>query len=157
MRRIVLGCVLLLSTVSANAGLEEFDFSGNVDEDRYKALISELRCLVCQNQSLADSDADLARDLRVEVYEHMQQGSSDGEIVDFMVARYGDFVLYSPPVKPSTYLLWYGPFVLLLIGLLLLFRNVRRRAKHRSVSFTDEERERIKTLLNGDSTKGGES
>jgi cytochrome c-type biogenesis protein CcmH len=145
----------LLLVTPVMAGLEEFDFSGNVDEERYKGLISELRCLVCQNQSLADSDAGLANDLRVEVYEHMQQGKDDAEIVDFLVSRYGDFVLYSPPLKPSTYLLWYGPFVLLALGLWLLFRNIRQRGKQREVTFSDEERARLKRLL-GEEGEGEE-
>jgi cytochrome c-type biogenesis protein CcmH len=152
MRKWVAAVTLLavLGLRPALAGLEEFDFSGNVDEDRYKALIAEIRCLVCQNQSLADSDAGLANDLRVEVYEHMQQGKDDAEIVDFLVARYGDFVLYNPPVKPSTYLLWYGPFVLLALGLWMLFRNVRQRDKQQETAFSEEEKARLKRLLEED-------
>ena len=146
---LVLWCRLL----PAVAGLETFDFTGNVDEDRFKALISELRCLVCQNQSLADSDAELAHDLRLEVYEHMQQGKSDGEVVDFLVSRYGDFVLYNPPVKPSTYLLWYGPFVLLALGLFLLVKNVRQRGKQSDTTFSAEEQARLNALLGEDGSK----
>lgn len=132
------------------AGLESFDFSGVVDEDRYKALASELRCLVCQNQSLADSDAGLANDLRVEVYKLMQQGHSDAEVKDFLVARYGDFVLYKPPVKPSTWLVWYGPFALLLLGVFLLIKNIRQRSKQTRTAFSDEEQARLNALLGDD-------
>jgi cytochrome c-type biogenesis protein CcmH len=145
--RIVLFSLLCLQAMPAGAGTEMFDFSGNVDEQRYMALISQLRCLVCQNQSLADSDADLAHDLRVEVYEHLQQGENDQQVVDFLVSRYGDFVLYNPPVKPSTYLLWYGPFVLLALGLLLLVKNIRRRGRQSQESFSPEEQARIDALL----------
>ncbi len=136
------------------AGLEAFDFSGNVNEDRYKHLIIELRCLVCQNQSLADSDAGLAHDLRREVWELMDQGNSDTEIAEFLVERYGDFVLYNPPVKPSTYILWYGPFALLAIGLLALARTLKRRSKQAAPGFSAEERERLQKALGSEKTNG---
>lgn len=129
------------------AGLERFDFTGAVDENRYKELIAEIRCLVCQNQSLADSDAELAHDLRQEVYELMQEGQGDAQIMDFMVARYGDFVLYDPPVKPSTYALWYGPFLLLAIGILFLVKTVRQRARQRDSGFSAQEQARLKAML----------
>src|SRR5688572_1581846 len=90
-------------------------------EARVMHLSSELRCLVCQNQSLADSHAELAVDLKNQVREKMRAGMSDREIVDFMVARYGDFVLYRPPMKASTLALWFGPFILLIAGLAALF------------------------------------
>ena len=146
--RLLFAAVLLAASASAMAaGLEAFDFSGNVDEDRYKHLIIELRCLVCQNQSLADSDAGLAHDLRREVWELMDQGQSDTQIAEFLVTRYGDFVLYNPPVKPSTYILWYGPFVLLAIGLLVLVRTLKRRGKQTDSAFSAEERERLRQIL----------
>ena len=146
--RLLYTAMLMVSCVSAMAaGLEAFDFSGNVNEDRYKHLIVELRCLVCQNQSLADSDAGLAHDLRREVWELMDQGQSDAQIVEFLVARYGDFVLYNPPVKPSTYILWYGPFALLAIGLLVLLRTLKRRSKQADSGFSAEEQERLKQVL----------
>jgi len=135
------------------AGLEAFDFTGKVDEDRFKALIVQLRCLVCQNQSLADSDAELAHDLRREIFEMMDNGKSDKEVVDFLVARYGDFVLYNPPVKPETWILWYGPFVLLAIGLLVLVYTVRKRKHQREPGFSAQEQQRLKTLL-GDEDEG---
>jgi cytochrome c-type biogenesis protein CcmH len=98
-------------------------------EQRLMNLSSELRCLVCQNQTIADSNADLAVDLRKEIREKMQSGMSDDEIRDFMVSRYGDFVLYQPPFKPTTFMLWVGPFLLLALGLVVLYINVRRRQK----------------------------
>ncbi|MCO6411270.1 MAG: cytochrome c-type biogenesis protein CcmH [Thiogranum sp.] len=148
--RSLLIAIAIGSVTPAWAGLEAFDFSGNVNEDRYKELIAEVRCLVCQNQSLADSDAGLAHDLRMEVYKLMEQGQSDEQIIDFLVSRYGDFVLYQPPVKPSTYLLWYGPFVLLALGLLLLLRTLRqRRAQIQSEpGLSPEEQQRVERLLN---------
>ena len=154
-RRLLFLVILLATFTSAMAaGLEAFDFNGNVNEDRYKHLIAELRCLVCQNQSLADSDAGLAHDLRREVWELMDQGQSDAQIVEFLVTRYGDFVLYNPPVKPSTYILWYGPFVLLAIGLLMLLRTLRRRSKQTESGFSAEEQERLKQILGSDKPDG---
>jgi cytochrome c-type biogenesis protein CcmH len=96
-------------------------------EKRVMALASELRCLVCQNQTLADSHADLAVDLRNSIREQMERGASDKEIVGFMTARYGDFILYRPPLKAATLLLWLGPFLLLALGAALLVRRIRRR------------------------------
>ena len=96
-------------------------------EERVMNLSRELRCLVCQNETLADSRADLAVDLRNQIRDMMKAGKSDQEIVAFLTARYGDFVLYRPPIQPTTYLLWFGPFVLLLGGLIFLFRYVRTR------------------------------
>lgn len=94
-------------------------------EQHVKAITEELRCLVCQNQTIADSHADLAIDLRNQVREKLKQGMSDKEILDFMVQRYGDFVLYRPPVKSTTWLLWFGPFLLLLGGLAVLTWRLR--------------------------------
>jgi len=145
----VLALCLLLGAGMTQAGvtLEAFKFNSKAEEQHFKDLIEELRCLVCQNQSLVDSDAELAHDLRAEVYDMIQAGKNDEEIVEFLVARYGDFVLYNPPVKPSTYLLWFGPFVLLLIAGLLLLRSIRRQQKEPAAEISAEERERLNTLL----------
>jgi len=97
-------------------------------EKRVRELSTELRCLVCQNQTLAESNAPLAVDLRNQVREQLKAGKSERDVVDFLVARYGDFVLYRPPLKASTILLWTGPFLLLAFGLLLLFVKIRRKA-----------------------------
>ncbi len=96
-------------------------------EQRMKALTEQLRCLVCQNETLADSRADLAEDLRREIREQMKAGKSDQEIIAFLTARYGDFVLYNPPVKRITYLLWFGPFILLIAGTAVLYRYLKQR------------------------------
>lgn len=152
--QLIFAALISIQAFPLSAGLEEFDFSGNVDEDRYKNLISEIRCLVCQNQSLADSDAGLANDLRVEVYKLIDQGQTDTEVIDFLVTRYGDFVLYSPPVKPSTWLLWYGPFALLALGLFFLIRNVRQRSRQQRAVFTQQEQARLKDLLDDDEDRG---
>jgi cytochrome c-type biogenesis protein CcmH len=107
-------------------------------EARMLAITAELRCLVCQNQSIADSHADLAVDLRRQVREMLVTGASDQQIVDYMTARYGDFVLYRPPVKRSTALLWFGPPVLLLLGLGLLYGVLRRRSRMSDDQFEPE-------------------
>lgn len=96
-------------------------------EQRYHNLLRELRCLVCQNQSIAESDAGLAVDLRDEVKSMIIDGADDNEIFKFMTERYGDFVLYQPPFKPQNYLLWVAPFILLLIGLIVLIKNVKQQ------------------------------
>lgn len=93
--------------------------------DDVQRIAEKLRCLVCQNQSIAESDAPLAQDLRRQVGEQLAQGKSEKEVLAFMVARYGDFVLYSPPMKPATWPLWFGPFALLFGGLVFLYRTVR--------------------------------
>jgi cytochrome c-type biogenesis protein CcmH len=118
-------------------------------EQRVTALASELRCLVCQNQTIADSNAPLAEDLRNQVREKMRQGASDSEIVDYMVARYGDFVLYRPPLKLATVLLWFGPLLLLVGGFVVMLRRVLRRRPAQDVQMTESERKRALELLSG--------
>ena len=118
-------------------------------EARLMHLASELRCLVCQNQSLADSHADLAVDLKNQVREKMKQGMSDREIVDYMVARYGDFVLYRPPMKGSTLMLWFGPFLLLVAGLAALFYRLRT-TRPQAPELTEADHARAAALLAAD-------
>ncbi len=109
------------------AAIDVLQFDNPEQEARFQQLTQELRCLVCQNQNLADSDADLARDLRMEVYEMVKSGQSADEIKAFLVARYGDFVLYRPPLQRNTLLLWGLPPLLLVIGLFFLWRFVSRQ------------------------------
>ncbi len=116
-----------------------------VIEQRVMTLASELRCLVCQNQTLADSNAPLAQDLRNQIREQLKAGKSERDVIDFMVARYGDFVLYRPPFKATTVALWTGPFVLLALGAWLLVRRVRKRAP--PPELTEAERRRAAQLL----------
>jgi len=118
-------------------------------EQRVMTLASELRCLVCQNQTIADSNAPLAEDLRNQVREKMRQGSSDSEILAYMVARYGDFVLYRPPFKLTTALLWFGPLLLLAGGFLVLVRRILRRRPAKDFEITASERTRAVELLAG--------
>ena len=131
MGRFFFGAILLTGSVLAQ----------NTDIDkRVTALAHELRCLVCQNQTLADSNAPLAVDLRNQIREQLAAGASEREVVDFMVARYGDFVLYRPPFKATTLALWIGPFVFLLAGAWLLRRLLRRRAPAPELSEADRAR-----------------
>jgi cytochrome c-type biogenesis protein CcmH len=126
---LVLTLTVSVSVLAQRAPVQEpmvFDTPGQ--EERFKQLTLELRCLVCQNQNLADSDAQLAHDLRAEVHEMLMAGNTDEEIKTFMVERYGDFVLYRPPVQQNTYLLWLGPFVILLIGAIILRANIKKRS-----------------------------
>jgi cytochrome c-type biogenesis protein CcmH len=119
--------LLLAIGLPAQAAIETYRFESPAQEARYKHLINELRCLVCQNQNLADSDAELAQDLRRKTYEMLKTGKSDREILDYMVERYGDFVLYRPPLKGTTAALWVGPFVILAVGVVVLLRVITRR------------------------------
>ena len=117
-------------------------------EKRLQALSKELRCLVCQNESLADSQAGLAEDLRREIREQIKAGKTDQEIMTFLTQRYGQFILYRPQVTPATYLLWFGPFLLLIGGLFILFHYIRtRRDSIAETPLTEEERKRAAELL----------
>jgi cytochrome c-type biogenesis protein CcmH len=145
-----LSLLVLLTCVPAFAIAREAQSSSAdpVLEARVMKLSKELRCLVCQNETLADSQADLAEDLRNQIREQMRAGKSDKEIVDYLTARYGKFILYNPPVDPTTYLLWFGPFLLLLGGLFLLFRYVKqRRELIVEDPLSDDERLRAEGLL----------
>ena len=119
-------------------------------ETRMRALTEQLRCLVCQNETLADSRADLAEDLRREIRKEIKAGKSDPEIIAFLTQRYGDFILYNPPVKMTTYLLWFGPFVILLTGIAVLYRYLGRRKKLiHDKPLTAGERKQAEDLLRG--------
>ena len=107
-------------------------------EARLKAMSQELRCLVCQNSTLADSDAPLAEDLRNEIRGQMRAGKSDQEIIDYLVVRYGDFVRYRPPVNKATAILWFGPFLLLLIGGFVLYRVLKKQAREGDIQAEDK-------------------
>src|SRR5262245_22111286 len=123
-------------------------------EKRLQTLSKELRCLVCQNETLADSQAGLAEDLRREIREQLKAGKSDKEIINFLTQRYGQFILYRPEVTPTTYLLWFGPFLLLGIGMLVLFRYIRqRRDSILETPLTAEEHRRATELLTTESGK----
>ncbi|MES1982879.1 MAG: cytochrome c-type biogenesis protein [Pseudomonadota bacterium] len=143
---IILLCVLPLFAYANEAKDMAED---PVLEKRMIGLAENLRCLVCQNESLASSHAELADDLRREVREQMKKGMSDQQIIDYLVARYGDFVLYKPPVKNTTYLLWFGPFLLFLLAAALFFYQMRKRRKTMlDTTLTPEAEQRAAALLN---------
>jgi cytochrome c-type biogenesis protein CcmH len=138
----------LASFVMAQVQEEEVPSDDPVIEERLANLSKELRCLQCQNQTLADSPAGLASDLRREIRLQMKAGKSDQEIIAFLTQRYGDFILYKPRVTFTTYLLWFGPFVLLLAGLYVLFRYIRQRRDLISEKpLSADERRRAEELL----------
>lgn len=124
---LLVAIVLLGVSLPSLAAIESLEFDTADEENRYQKMIGQLRCLVCQNQNLADSNADLAKDLRAKTYQMIRSGASDTEIVDFMVTRYGDFVLYRPPLRGRTVLLWGAPLIFLLIALTVFFYTLRKR------------------------------
>ncbi|TCK07103.1 cytochrome c-type biogenesis protein [Marinobacterium mangrovicola] len=145
----------LLWAGAVHATIEAYEFDDKATEERFQSLTAELRCPKCQNNNIADSNSPIASDLRGEVYRLVNDGASDEEVVDFMVTRYGEFVLYRPRVNEMTWVLWYGPFVLLGIGLLVVFliARSRRRVGSPGVAGSDlapEERERLEQLLEQD-------
>mgnify|MGYP001563913437 CR=1 FL=1 len=143
-------CLLLLAVslfLPVQAADTPLKFEDPAQEQRYQTLLSELRCLVCQNQSLADSHADLAQDLRKEVHDMIAQGKGNDEILAFMIQRYGDFVLYRPPLRNSTWLLWFGPFVLLLIAVTAAVRFSRGRNRGAAPALSETEQTRVQELL----------
>jgi cytochrome c-type biogenesis protein CcmH len=129
------------------APIETFKFDSPDTEKVFHKLSEELRCLVCQNQNIAESNADLAKDLRLEMYNMLMDGKTEDEIVDFMVQRYGDYVLYRPPFKPMTWLLWFGPLIVFLIGLIFVIRFMRSQMSESSQdNLSEEDIERVKSL-----------
>lgn len=145
MRALLLIPMLLLS-LAAHAVIEVRTFDDPDKQRLYEELIDELRCLVCQNQNLAASNAELARDLRRQAHEMIERGAGKDEVVDYMVERYGDFVLYRPPFKSTTLLLWLGPVLFLATGLIVVIVIARRRASTADV-LSDDERRKARSLL----------
>ncbi|MCC9620702.1 cytochrome c-type biogenesis protein CcmH [Thalassospira sp. MA62] len=149
----------LLSATPALAVNPDEMLSDPVLEERARVISQELRCLVCQNQSIDDSDAELASDLRVLVRERLIAGDSNDEVIDYIVARYGDYVLLNPPLKPETYILWGSPVVLALFALLAVFafyRRKQREAETTPTSLSDDEQQRLNEIL-GDRKDNGKS
>lgn len=119
--------VLFLSfNLSAAESRDNYPFTQQAQVQQFQSLVKRVRCLVCQNQDISDSNAHLAQDLRQQVYEQIQLGHSDEMILDYLTDRYGDFVLFEPPLKNHTYLLWYGPFLFLLLAMAVFWRSMRR-------------------------------
>ncbi|KGJ87105.1 cytochrome c-type biogenesis protein [Colwellia psychrerythraea] len=153
MRLLSLFIATLIFSLSANivaaSPVDTYEFDDEVTKIRFQALSKELRCPKCQNQNLADSNSPIAADLRRELYELLQQGKADSEIVDFMVDRYGEFVLYRPRVSELTYVLWFGPAVLILLGIIIVIVIVRRKpVDKKNLSLSSEQQEKLKNLTN---------
>jgi cytochrome c-type biogenesis protein CcmH len=127
MKKLLLGFLLICVPVCSVLAAEDFyHFPTQAEQQRFHDLTSELRCLVCQNQTLAESNAPLANDLRKQIYQHMQAGQDNKQIISYLVERYGDFILYSPPLNLATMGLWFGPLLLLLAGITYLFYYLRK-------------------------------
>ena len=153
MRRLLLACgLMLLAIVGARAVQPDEVLPNPALEQRARAISGGLRCLVCQNQSIDDSDAPLARDLRILVRERLVAGDSDGAVIDFVVARYGDFVLLRPPINAQTALLWAAPFAILLFAFVFLWRRLRNRPVPAAgpVGLSAEEQARLAALVEPD-------
>lgn len=145
---IVLSFVLLMTSNVNASPVDTYEFQDEVIKIRFNALTKELRCPKCQNQNLADSNSPIAADLRREVYDLLQQGKADIEIVNFMVARYGDFVLYRPRVSSLTYILWFGPAILLLIGVIVVVMVLRRKpTKEVEETLSAEQQSKLDNIL----------
>lgn len=160
-KRFLLLFALLLASIQAMAAIETYDFKNEVDRQRYQSFIHEMRCPKCQNQNLAGSDSPISADLRRKIYEMISLGKSDKEIVDFMVERYGDFILYRPRVTPATYALWGAPLALLVIGVAVLILILRRRRQlalvQKTTALDDDEKVRLANLLNSDNKKSSQA
>ncbi|MER3547135.1 MAG: cytochrome C biogenesis protein [Rhodanobacteraceae bacterium] len=126
---LLLACAFVLLVSTAAFAIDPLPFKNEAQRERFQHLTSQLRCMVCQNESLDASNADLAKDLRHQIFEMMQQGKSDAQIKQYLVARYSDFVLYDPPLKTSTIALWFAPPALLVIGGIVVFVALRKRAR----------------------------
>lgn len=153
MKRFIYALGLSLAVFgSAQASIDTFEFSNQAERERYRTLVEELRCPKCQNQNIADSDAPIAMDMRVEIFNKLERGESNEEIVDYLVERYGDFVRYKPPVNKTTLVLWYAPAGFLLFGFAMVAIIVMRRrrvvtAQHTEQSLSGEEKDRLADIL----------
>ena len=140
--------VLLMVPLVAYAAIDAYDFAGDMEKERrFKHLIEELRCPKCQNQNIADSSAPLAKDLKNRVYKLMLEGRSNAEITQYLVDRYGDFVSYRPPLKPSTWFLWFAPVFVLVVALIVIVVRVTRRAKQATGQSEGVDKLRVQALL----------
>ncbi len=161
MRSLILSFMLLFTLPVFASPMQTFVFEDDEQEEVFKRLSHEIRCLVCQNQSIGDSNAELATDLREEIYNMLKDGQTEQQIVDFLVERYGDFVLYNPPMKPTTYLLWFGPFAIFLVALYFAVSFIRSHREKRGedivIESDDQERlERLRAEAGSDSQQSNE-
>ncbi len=146
---------LLYSLAATAANIEVYQFDNPAQERAYKELTTELRCLVCQNQDIADSNAELAQDMRRKVFNMLKEGQDKQQIADFMVQRYGDFVLYKPPFDARTAVLWIGPFLFFIFAVWMMLRSIRKAGQRdRNVAIDSKQLEQAHHLLDKDSDTG---
>ncbi|QEQ95829.1 cytochrome c-type biogenesis protein [Neptunomonas concharum] len=150
--RLLYSLLIVFFSLTAHAAIDTYEFKDDESRKRFQQLVDELRCPKCQNQNLADSNSPIAEDLRREVYRMVDNGEDDDTIVDFMVARYGEFVLYRPRMAENTWVLWYGPFVLLAVGfvVVLLITRKRKAAENETSSIgrlDQDQQSRLASLL----------
>jgi len=149
-RGLLLFVALVINTPAWAAPVDTFVFESNEQEEIFKKLSDEFRCLVCQNQNIADSNSGLAQDLRLEIYNMIKSGQTENEIVDFMVQRYGDYVLYRPPFKPLTWILWLGPVIIFIGGMIYAVRIIRDKENNTVVTdLSAEDDDRLQNLRAG--------
>ena len=141
----------LIAAPDTNPGAQAAVGNDSAMDTRLKNLEEDLRCLVCQNQSLADSPSEWADGMRAQIRDKIKEGSTDDEIIEFLTARYGDFVTYKPPLKPTTYILWFGPILVMLLALAIVIVYVKRRSQEKGPDELDADQERrARALLDGD-------
>lgn len=145
-----LAFALLGMSTAARADIDVYNFDSDAQEQTFRELTKELRCPKCQNQDIADSNAGLAKDLRDKTYQMVRAGKSKEEVVDYMVARYGNFILYDPPLMASTLILWAGPFAVILIGVMVVVRRSRRSQQEKNTDLSEAEQRRLQRLLDED-------
>ena len=138
---------LMLTCGVAFATIDAYEFKTPDDEQRFRVLVEELRCPKCQNQNIADSNAGLAKDIKDRVHRLINEGKDNGEITDYMVERYGDFITYRPPVRPVTWFLWFGPFVLALLAAFIIFMIKLRQKSPSIIQVTPEQEAKVQELL----------
>ncbi|ATG73230.1 cystathionine gamma-synthase [Zobellella denitrificans] len=147
---VLLAGLVLTAPLPARAAIDVYEFDSPEQEAVFRELVRELRCPKCQNQDISDSNAELAKDLRDKTYEMLREGNSKQEIIDFMVARYGNFILYRPPLMASTLILWAGPVLVILLGLCVVLVRTRRKGGGQGEALSTEEKKRLAELLNKD-------
>ncbi len=152
LRSLMISLLMSFSLSAIAVQIEFHTFENEQREKLYLDLIAELRCVKCQNQNLAESNAELATDMREKTYEMVVEGKSREDVVNYMTARYGDFVLYKPPFKSKTILLWVGPPLLLFLSLFMILRIVRKQSKQAPKQLSDDERDSVRSMLKSNSS-----
>lgn len=158
MRHFCFYILLLFVAAKASAAIDPYEFDSETQRERYQHFIEDLRCPKCQNQNLAGSDAPIANDLRHELQRLLKEGKTDSEIVEFMVSRYGEFILYQPPFDKKTAVLWLAPAAFFVVGIIVLINVARRRSATSSAAeLSADEREKLQRLLSGENEGSNKS